>query len=196
MAEKQKWVDEKMRRRQEVYDAEIEAQRKRFNAMLIQSKIHRARERRSAELRRREAEEKERRREEERIKQELEAQRKQAEEATMKQKLQEIAEKQRAKELEIQRRLDEQAGRHAEGMTRPEIKRSDSRQKPAQRDEETLWRSRSRRSDNPSQSTAPGDQDKSRKYRLFSLRPKDQAPEKENDGQSWRRWTAVFSEIL
>ncbi|KAK1442090.1 eukaryotic translation initiation factor 3 [Babesia gibsoni] len=189
MAYKAKWVEENMRQRKEVYDEEVEKQRSRLHAKLVRDKIQRARDRFVIEMRKREAEEEERRREEERAKREEEEKRKMEEEEGRRRKLMEIAEKQRAKELEIQRRLDEQAGRGADAMGRQEGRRGDSRQKSQPRDEESdkEWRAGAKNAEPVSPKKEAADQEKPRRFRLFSLRSKEQPSEKKENHDSWRR---------
>ncbi|GIX66162.1 eukaryotic translation initiation factor 3 subunit 10 [Babesia caballi] len=187
IAEKEKWVGNHMRQRQEVFDAAMEDQRARFRRIMTADKIRRARDRRTEELRRRQEEEEERRLEEERIQREMEEKRKQEEEAERQRKLMEIAEKQRAKELEIQRRLDEQAGRQVEASAAPEFKRMESRPKPPMREEPEIWRSDSRRDNVGSRIAPTPESEKPRRVRLFSHRTRDQGYREYDSTDSWRR---------
>ncbi|EDO06870.1 uncharacterized protein BBOV_IV005090 [Babesia bovis T2Bo] len=188
--EKEKWINDTMARRQAIYDAEIEEQRKRFTEILIKDKIQRARERRDYELRRQKELEEERIREEERMRREMEEKRKQEEEAERKRKLMEIAEKQRAKELEIQRRLDEQAARKSRTLTTapvPEIRRPEPRGKTQVSEEPEMWRSDSKKSDTTAKTGSTFDSDKSRKYKAFPQRTRESTAKQSDDYDSWRR---------
>ncbi|GFE53714.1 eukaryotic translation initiation factor 3 subunit 10 [Babesia ovis] len=185
--EKERWVNECMAKRQQVYDADMEEQRTRFTQILVKDKIQRARERREYELRRQREMEEERKREEERIRREMEEKRKQEEEAEKQRKLMEIADKQRAKELEIQRRLDEQAARHTQSAAAPEIRRAESRSKPPTRNEPEIWRFDSRRGDASPQQGSSFEGDKSRKFKAFPQRTREHSTRQVDDSDSWRR---------
>ncbi|ORM39699.1 Eukaryotic translation initiation factor 3 subunit A [Babesia sp. Xinjiang] len=187
IADKEKWVNDTMAKRQEVYDAAIKEQRARFREIMVRDKIRRACERREYETRKQREMEEERIREEERLRREMEERRRREEEAERQRKLSEIAEKQRAKELEIQRRLDEQAARQTQSVAAPEIRRAESRPKPQVRDEPEIWRSDSRRADPSPQQPPSFDSEKTRKFKAFSQRHREPSTRQTEDTDSWRR---------
>ncbi|AFZ80366.1 eukaryotic translation initiation factor 3, subunit 10, putative [Theileria equi strain WA] len=172
--DKNKWVENHMAIRRQKFEREHAEQTRRFKEMLVKEKIQRARDRRIAEIRRQEAINEAKRREEEMRRKQLEEEKRLEEEALMKQKLAEMAEKQRAKELEIEKRLmasgesrSTEPSRFIANTTKSSHKQPD--------DDSEVWRAEPKKS----QPAKP--------FRSLGRRQTDIGKKSSDEESSWRR---------